>query len=349
MAVLRSYLDSRLVAVAVTIALILSLVLHQISFLVSFTPQSCSLSQTTDVIRACPRSTTTTTTPDKTHLAVSPTAPTAPTTNSTIPNIVHQIWKNTNLATYSVTASHENWRSMFEPQNYTVKLWTEDDVVSLLRYSYPWLLSTYQSYPHNIQRADIARLVVVHAEGGIYADLDVYPISHEIVSCVQHAGPPNIFVADHGTAGLSNHFFMAEKNSDFILWTLAEAMRRSQSSNRILIPYLRVFWSTGPMMVNEAARTFAWKNGPEVSRQNLGLLEDGFGRWVVHHAAGRSWHGPDGQLLNYIGDHGEAVKLWLLILGGVIILILIRRYRRRMLCVAVFSLSSPHPKKGCLG
>ena len=77
---------------------------------------------------------------------------------------------------------------MLEPQNYTIKLWTDDDILKLIKSKYAWLLPTYMGYPHNIQRADIARLLAVPFEGGIYADLNVYPRSAEHIQCLQHLG-----------------------------------------------------------------------------------------------------------------------------------------------------------------
>ncbi|RJE17074.1 hypothetical protein PHISCL_10589, partial [Aspergillus sclerotialis] len=90
-------------------------------------------------------------------------------------------------------ASHDSWKKALEPLNYTVKLWTDDAILQLVKHRYPWLLSTYETYPQNIQRADIARLLVIHAEGGIYADLDVYPISAHQIQCLQHIGLQAIF------------------------------------------------------------------------------------------------------------------------------------------------------------
>ncbi|THC96197.1 hypothetical protein EYZ11_004316 [Aspergillus tanneri] len=132
---------------------------------------------------------------------------------SAIPNTVHQIWKTADVQNYSteLKASRESWTTMFEAQNYTVKLWTDDDVLELIKAKYAWLLPTYRSYPHNIQRADIARLLVIHNEGGIYSDLDVYPGSAEDIQCLQHLGLEAIFSPTSGTLGLSNHFFMAER------------------------------------------------------------------------------------------------------------------------------------------
>lgn len=221
-----------------------------------------------------------------------------------IPNIVHQLWKTTDISDYSttITASCESWKAMLEPSNYTVKLWTDDDVLELIKADYAWMLSTYEGYPHDIQRADIARLLIVHSEGGIYSDLDVNPKSAERIRCLQRLQFQAIFSPTAGTLGLSNHFFMARPGSPFLEWALHEAKRRSSrlASRGILLPYLQVFWSTGPIMVTAAFRQYAWLyNTP---RLDIGLLNDGFSGLVVQHAAGRSWQGVDGRALNYIAD-----------------------------------------------
>jgi mannosyltransferase OCH1-like enzyme len=190
---------------------------------------------------------------------------------------------------------------MFEPLNYTVKLWTDEDILKLIKDKYSWILTTYETYPQNIQRADIARLLVIHAEGGIYADLDVYPTSAHQIQCLQHLGLKVVFASTVSTLGLSNHFFMAECGSPFLQWALYAAKRRGVASRYIFLPYLQVFWSTGPTMVTEAFRKYAWLYG--TLRHNMGLLENGYSRLVISHAAGRSWHRLDGQVLNYIADH----------------------------------------------
>lgn len=51
-------------------------------------------------------------------------------------------------------------------------LWTLDDVRRLIRNRFPDLLILYDSYPHNVFRADIMRYVMLYVFGGVYADLD---------------------------------------------------------------------------------------------------------------------------------------------------------------------------------
>lgn len=246
-----------------------------------------------------------------------------------LPNLIHQIWRTNDVGTYSaeLAASQDSWKTIFNPINYTVKLWTDDDVLQLLEAKYNWLLSTYQGYPQNIQRADLARLVVVHAEGGIYADLDVYPRDAAQIQCLQHLGLRAIFAPTAGTLGLSNHFFMAERESSFLQWALCEAKRRgSTGSRRIPLPYLQVFWTTGPMMVTAAFREYAWLFSTQ--RQDLGLLDEEYGRTVIQHAAGRSWHGLDGKVLNYMADRVQMAVLMCLFIFLVILFGLVCAVRK---------------------
>lgn len=225
-----------------------------------------------------------------------------------IPNIIHQMWKSSNISSYPAAASYPSWRDAFEPLNYTVSLWTDEELHELVRTNYSWLLPTYEGYSQNIQRADVARLLVLHAYGGIYMDLDVHPISIAEVSCLQRLGHQAILTPTSGASGVSNHFIMAQKGSKFIEWLLLEAEQRGgYRSRRIILPYLRVFWSTGPMMVTSAFEHYASVFGLKTDK--IAILDEAYGTSVIFHAAGRSWHGQDGRVLNFIADHLMAVFL----------------------------------------
>lgn len=283
----------------VGVSLVAFIVIHQLSYKDEFSVAS-HLPESIEVIKSCHQP------------APTPGNDSYWDVDSGVPNLIHQIWKTADVGTYSIDASHEQWKATFEPMNYTVKLWTEEDILDLAKDKYSWLLSTYNGYLQNIQRADIARLMVVHAEGGIYADLDVHPRSVEEILCVQHLGLQGIFAPTAGTRGLSNHFFMAKRGSALLQWALHEAKRRGgQRSKLIPLPYLRVFWSTGPMMVTSTLRKYVWMYS--TMNYDLGLLDESYGSSLTWHAAGRSWHGWDGRILNYIADHIRVESLWLAI------------------------------------
>ncbi|KAH7189889.1 hypothetical protein DER44DRAFT_679838 [Fusarium oxysporum] len=255
-----------------------------------------------------------------------------------IPNLVHQTWKTSDVNTYPIEASHTSWKFFFEPLNYTVKLWTDEDIRVLIQDSYPWLIDTYHGYSHDVQRADIARLVIIHAEGGIYADLDVFPVAkngalRNGIMCLQRLGMQAVFPPTGENDGLSNHFFMAETGSAFLEEALQEAVRRGGARSKLIIlPYLRIFWSTGPLMITAAARHFLHTSSATEQTRLLAVMDQNYIRSVVSHKAGRSWHGWDGHALNWIADH-MCREYGLTILGlcmgvSVVCLLALRRRRR---------------------
>ena len=64
-----------------------------------------------------------------------------------------------------------SWRE-HHPE-WTVRLWDERSVSALVNESYSWFAPTFHALPSKIQQADAARYVILHAVGGLYADLDV--------------------------------------------------------------------------------------------------------------------------------------------------------------------------------
>jgi mannosyltransferase OCH1-like enzyme len=61
----------------------------------------------------------------------------------------------------SCKAHHPTWAEM---------VWSEADVLGLIREEYPWFLSTYQTYRQHVIRSDLARFVILHKHGGVYLD-----------------------------------------------------------------------------------------------------------------------------------------------------------------------------------
>ena len=54
-------------------------------------------------------------------------------------------------------------------------LWNAAEVETLMRTRYPLFWDTYQTVRYPVMRADIARIAILHAYGGLYADLDTMP------------------------------------------------------------------------------------------------------------------------------------------------------------------------------
>ena len=129
-----------------------------------------------------------------------------------IPRIIHQMYKSKELPDQwkEVPAT---WASFHPAGEYRYMLWTDEDLRALIEKEYPWLLSTYDSYPFPTQRWDASRYAVLHRYGGLYADLDLHPVAsidsllHGQTLLLPHT--PNIGLTNAVMASTAGHPFMA--------------------------------------------------------------------------------------------------------------------------------------------
>jgi len=213
-----------------------------------------------------------------------------------IPKMVHQMWIDDDLSTYpNQPSSNDEWKKL-----YNVTLWTDKTIEQLIATDYPWLYPLYQSYPYNIQRADVSRLAVIHKYGGIYADLDAFPLEDSLEPFMDSDFA--IFATHDGNA-FSNHFFMAPKNSEILLHLLQNLYKHDLFLP--LLPYLRVFMSTGPIFI-----TRELKNLTSTGNYDLVVLRESDLKYVQHGGQGRSWHGIDAIILNLISDYPHIAFLF---------------------------------------
>jgi mannosyltransferase OCH1-like enzyme len=103
---------------------------------------------------------------------------------------------------------------------------------------------------------------------------------------------------------ISNHWFAARAHSPFLGYALEQAPRFNV---RVWPPYLRVFFSTGPLMLHIVLREYLRREGTQ--RERVLLLTSDEARRYVGHAAGRSWLGVDGLILNFMADHISTLGL----------------------------------------
>ena len=93
-----------------------------------------------------------------------------PPANEPFPRVLHQSWRSHHvpprLAGYMRT-----WRER-SPPGWAFKLHTDADNAALVQSRYAWLEPAFLQM-NAIQQADVARLLYMHAFGGVYADLDV--------------------------------------------------------------------------------------------------------------------------------------------------------------------------------
>ncbi len=87
-----------------------------------------------------------------------------------IPGVVHQTWKNAEVTHWIFQRSQASVQEHLSDFEY--RFWTDKDLESLIEEDYPEYLDRWQNLSAPIKRVDLARCLILHKHGGVYADLD---------------------------------------------------------------------------------------------------------------------------------------------------------------------------------
>lgn len=103
-----------------------------------------------------------------------------------IPKIVHQTWRSHILPNVFQNILDRN---KVINQDFEFKLWTHSPdghtIDDFIKKEYPDIFDIYINAPMGVQKADIARLTILHYYGGVYIDLDIMTIKplSELIDC----------------------------------------------------------------------------------------------------------------------------------------------------------------------
>ena len=92
--------------------------------------------------------------------------------------LVHQVYgifRDDKPMSVLFEASHKQWKEVATLMSAHYHLWNADEVEALIKNKYAQHWDMYCSVRYPIMRCDIARLIILHAYGGLYADLDTMP------------------------------------------------------------------------------------------------------------------------------------------------------------------------------
>jgi mannosyltransferase OCH1-like enzyme len=257
----------------------------------------------------------------------------------TIPRVIHQTWQSSNLSEYPQYNSYQLWKYRYELRGYQIRLWTDDDIEELIVGQYPDFHQYYHQFPYSIQRADIARYLILYHEGGFYCDLDVFPNA----LFINHFNSFNLiipFSTDSHT--LSNHFLGASRGSLFMLYLINSLKKQSHTSQfPTSFPYFNVLASTGPFFLHRKFYEYfssPYQSRPSsVSSTRTLLLYQQVSNKFFYHIAGRSWLLLDGFIFNFIGDYIFPIIIFLICVFTVCLLSFCSFYRRYRSCCSTVS------------
>lgn len=231
-----------------------------------------------------------------------------------IPKIIHQTYINESIPAHWIPAQ----KSCIELHpDYEYKLWTDAMAYDFIKNEYPWFLSTFAGYRHNIQRADAIRYFVLSHYGGVYIDLDD--------GCKRRLDPLlsyTAFVRRTVPTGISNDVMGSIPQHPFFL----RVMESLQGADRSwVLPYITIMASTGPLFLSVIWKKWMGEHShldpdtwigrvrvlmPDEYKKNSWSFFDGY--------EGSSWHGKDARLIFWMGQNWLLLTILGFALAGVV-------------------------------
>jgi len=165
-----------------------------------------------------------------------------------IPKIIMQTWVDENIPK-KWAISPKSIKRMMPDWEYV--LMTDKDNRRFVKKHFPDFLPYYDSFPHNIQRADAIRYMWLYVNGGIYIDLDFevqYPLDELFINDIEV-----YFVTSSNLSSYLTNSIMASKPGCKLWLDVIEAMKKP-------LPYycigkhFTVMNSTGPVMLTHTVR-----------------------------------------------------------------------------------------------
>jgi hypothetical protein len=194
----------------------------------------------------------------------------------TIPKIIHFTWKTKTLTRFA-QRTWDEWKRTHP--DYELKLWDDADIRRLVAEHYPDHLETFDGYRSGIFRADAWRFFVLHHEGGIYADLDMWPKGRidrllEESACFVGA-EPEIHVEENdgryrGMPFLLCNAFMGSEPGHVFWQRCIDEMARCSATEDVVD-------ATGPRFVNGVGLRVPREERPDVLLPNFWSPLSGWG------------------------------------------------------------------------
>jgi len=245
--------------------------------------------------------------------------------------IIHQTWKTKDVPE-EWKESQEKWKDLYP--DYEYKLWTDEDNLNFIKNDYPEYLDMFLNYKYNIQRADVIRYFILQKYGGIYSDLDIVPIK-KIPDNMFTSGVMLMRVNNISSNPITNALMVSNgKNNPFWKSMIDEAKKRSENLPWYIFgKHNKVIYSTGPHLISSVAENY--KEPITLLPKSISICgscapsrclsqTDSY----ITMLEGKSWHGIDSTLYNFIFCNKEYVMVIILLF----IIYYIYKYHKNKQC-----------------
>lgn len=182
---------------------------------------------------------------------------------------IHQTWKNS-IVPDKWKNGQEQTKTMCKLHGYKYQLHTDEDCRNLIKEHYGWFLEKFDSYPHNIMRADSWRYFIMYHDKdvfNVYFDLDYAPkpsfhqlitlyIDAEVAVVRTDDKTPQVFKQLY-----TNSIMMGKGGSTFWsdqVWPLLLSPYKKNRWKRLVANnhYLHVLTHTGSSLLSDAVTTY---------------------------------------------------------------------------------------------
>ncbi len=230
-----------------------------------------------------------------------------------IPKIIHQTWKDENIPD-KWKKSNEMWKKTHPDWEY--KLWTDNMIVDYIKTNYPNYLKLFNSYKYHIQRVDVIRYFILKDFGGIYCDLDLYPIENlekwfDTNNDIYLVFSGNLF------GNFTNSFMASKKNAPF--WDDVLNNLHNKTPWFCFIKHFEIMYSTGPMFITNVAKKYKNIIGllPHKrfmaynSNENINIIKPDA---LLIPLEGKSWNSIDTHILNFLNKYKILILIIIIII-----------------------------------
>jgi mannosyltransferase OCH1-like enzyme len=255
------------------------------------------------------------------------------TTLGRVPKIIHQVWVNDDPVIPEVwQRGADAWRATHP--TWTYFLWTKQNVRPYMCEKHPEYLELFDSYPYEIMRIDMVRYFFLYDFGGVYCDLDDYPVTS--IEPYLETGAQAYFVLVNSGYMYINSLMASRRGAPIWLEVHAELRLRTRNPWWCVGKHLTVMMGTGPMMLDKVLRasceTYSvlprCKFNAYAHHEGCASIRPGV---IMVKLPGKSWNGWDSVCLNFLMDNVQTLA----IIGVLSILAIIvgffwvlRRWRR---------------------
>jgi len=233
-----------------------------------------------------------------------------------IPKIIHQTWKTLDVP--------DEWKDAVDScrnkhKEYKHIIWSHEMMENFVKTEYYDFYKVYMSYPHNIQRCDAFRYLVLYKYGGIYLDMDIN-CKKKLDSLLEY----DIVLAKSSNleSFYTNSFVMVIPNHPFIKFCI-DSLPHYVNSFYYFGKHWHVMNSTGPIFLTKMVKKYEEKNiknmyfltNDEYAGDCTVCNEDTCqGGIYFSHIVGQSWNSWDSLFYNFCLCNYKKIIVGLLVL-----------------------------------